>query len=189
MNVSIASALQRDGYDATGELNRPFALKRLDQELESHLRVPSSPKYTSKLCCLRPRLVAFKSTYDFIVFIGMGTTANIIAGCLASNPKVSILIVEAGNPQDIADTTTPAKAFDLRGSQYNWAYRTTVVDHPDYTDVEKPNTCGKVLGGFPCLNYYPWVPRSAATFDDWKSFGGETCGWNGVEKYLKKTGK
>ncbi|KAH6716615.1 oxidoreductase [Leptodontidium sp. MPI-SDFR-AT-0119] len=135
-------------------------------------------------------MVAIKSTYDFIV-VGGGTAGNVVAGRLASNPNVSILIIEAGpgNPRDIPDITTPAKAFDLRGSQYDWAYKTTMVDRPDYTRVEKPNTRGKVLGGSSCLNYYTWVPGSAATFDDWMPFGGETWGWNGVEKYLKKPAK
>ncbi|KAG4437925.1 hypothetical protein IFR05_006595 [Cadophora sp. M221] len=135
-------------------------------------------------------MVAIKSTYDFIV-VGGGTAGNVVAGRLASNPNISILIIEAGpgNPREIPDITTPAKAFDLRGSQYDWAYKTTMVDRPDYTRVEKPNTRGKVLGGSSCLNYYTWVPGSAATFDDWMPFGGETWGWNGVEKYLKKPAK
>ncbi|KAK0118414.1 hypothetical protein ONS95_012703 [Cadophora gregata] len=132
-------------------------------------------------------MVALKSTYDFIV-VGGGTAGNVVAGRLASNPNVSILIIEAGaaNPRSIPDITTPAKAFSLRGSQYDWAYKTTLVDRPDYTRVEKPNTRGKVLGGSSCLNYFTWVPGSAATFDDWMAFGGETWGWKGVEKHLKK---
>ncbi|PVH73480.1 GMC oxidoreductase [Cadophora sp. DSE1049] len=121
-------------------------------------------------------MVAMKSAYDFIVV--RGTAGNVVAGRLASNPAVSILIIEAGpsNPRDIPDITTPFKAFDLRGSQYDWTYKTTMVDRPDYTRVEKPNTRGK-------------VPGSAATFDDWMAFGGETWGWKGVEKYLKKPAK
>ena len=61
-----------------------------------------------------------------------------------------------------------------------------MIDRPDYTRVEKPNTRGKVLGGSSCLNYYTWVPGSAATFDDWAEFGGESWNWKGVEKYLRK---
>jgi hypothetical protein len=47
--------------------------------------------------------------------------------------------------------TTPARAFETRGSEYDWAYKTTMIDRPEYTRVEKPNTRGKVLGGSSCL--------------------------------------
>ncbi|TAQ85428.1 hypothetical protein B7494_g6251 [Chlorociboria aeruginascens] len=129
----------------------------------------------------------FEKKFDFIV-VGGGTAGNVVAGRLAENPNVSILVIEAGpgNPREIPEITTPARAFELRGSNYDWAYKTTMIDRPDYTRVEKPNTRGKVLGGSSCLNYYTWVPGSAATFDDWTPFGGSTWSWKGVEKYLKK---
>ncbi|CZR62779.1 probable alcohol dehydrogenase [Phialocephala subalpina] len=128
--------------------------------------------------------------FDFIV-VGGGTAGNVVAGRLAENPKVSVLVIEAGpgNPRQIPEITTPARAFELRDSNYDWAYKTTMIDRPDYTRVEKPNTRGKVLGGSSCLNYYTWVPGSAATFNDWEAFGGSDWNWAGVEKYLKKPAK
>lgn len=66
------------------------------------------------------------------------------------------------------------------------AYKTTMIDRPEYTRVEKPNTRGKVLGGSSCLNYYTWIPGSAATFDEWADFGGEEWKWDGVREYLYK---
>lgn len=82
--------------------------------------------------------------------------------------------------------TTPARAFETRGSQYDWAYKTTMIDRPDYTRVEKPNTRGKVLGGSSCLNYYTWIRGSKATFDDWAEFGGETWNWENTKEYFDK---
>ncbi len=91
-----------------------------------------------------------------------------VAARLAEKPTVNVLVVEAGigNPGDIDAVTTPARAFELRGSKYDWAYKTTMIDRPEYTRVEKPNTRGKMLGGSSCLNYYTWIPGSAATYDD-----------------------
>jgi choline dehydrogenase len=129
---------------------------------------------------------------------------------LAENPKVSVLVIEAGvgyelstsgegticlqfsdhflarNPREIPEITTPARAFELRDSEYDWAYKTTFIDRPEYTRLEKPNTRGKVLGGSSCLNYYTWVPGSKATFDDWAAFGGSTWTWENCEKYFRK---
>lgn len=90
------------------------------------------------------------------------------------------------NPQDIPIITTPARAFETRGSEYDWGYKTTMIDRPDYTRVEKPNTRGKVLGGSSCLNYYTWIPGSAATFDDWAEFAGPTWAWETCKEYLYK---
>ena len=77
------------------------------------------------------------------------------------------------NPQEIENITTPAKAFDLRGSQYDWAYKTTMIKREDYERVEKPNTRGKVLGGSSCANYFTWIPGSKPTFGDWEEYGGK----------------
>ncbi|KAK4445143.1 putative GMC oxidoreductase [Podospora aff. communis PSN243] len=125
--------------------------------------------------------------FDFIV-VGGGTAGCVVAGRLAENPNVKVLVIEAGisNPQDIDAITTPARAFELRDSKYDWAFKTGMIDRPEYTRIEKPNTRGKVLGGSSCLNYYTWIPGSAATFDDWAEFGGEDWTWENVKEYLYK---
>ncbi|RAL13461.1 GMC family oxidoreductase [Aspergillus homomorphus CBS 101889] len=126
-------------------------------------------------------------SFDFVV-IGGGTAGNVVAGRLAENHDVKILVIEAGiaNPQDIENITTPAGAFDLRGSKHDWAYKSTMIKKPSYERVEKPNTRGKVLGGSSCLNYYTWVPGSKGTFDAWAEYGGPSWTWNGCKEYFSK---
>lgn len=43
--------------------------------------------------------------------------------------------------------TTPARAMQLRGTEYDWNFKTTMIDRKKYTRVECPNTRGKALGG------------------------------------------
>jgi choline dehydrogenase len=74
--------------------------------------------------------------------------------------------------------------MSLRGSEYDWCYKTTMIDRPDYTRIEKPNTRGKVLGGSTSLNYYTWVRGSAASMDDWEEFGGSTWNWKNTKDYF-----
>jgi len=83
------------------------------------------------------------SQFDFII-VGGGTAGNTIAGRLSENPNVRVLVIEAGvsNPDQIEDITTPSKSFGLRGSKYDWAYKTTMIKRDDYERVEKPNTRG-----------------------------------------------
>lgn len=107
---------------------------------------------------------------------------------MAENPRVKVLVIEAGigNPGDVDAINTPARAFELRGGIHDWGYKTGMIDRPEYTRVEKPNTRGKVLGGSSCLNYYTWIPGSKPTFDDWEEFGGPGWNWDGIKEYLYK---
>jgi choline dehydrogenase len=104
--------------------------------------------------------------FDFIV-VGGGTAGNTVAGRLAENSNVTVLVVEAGvgNSYEIEEITTPSMAMDLRNSKYDWAYKTTMVKRDDYERIEKPNTRGKALGGSSSLNYFTWIPGCKPTFD------------------------
>ncbi|KAL4759426.1 GMC family oxidoreductase [Aspergillus foveolatus] len=133
-------------------------------------------------------MATFDSRFDFIV-IGGGTAGNTAAGRLASNPSVRILVIEAGapNPYSIPEITTPSSAMDLRGSIYDWAYKTTLVKRDDYERIEKPNTRGKVLGGSSSLNYFTWLPGCKPTFDMWREYGGADWTWEKLLPYLRKS--
>lgn len=99
---------------------------------------------------------------------------------------MNFLLMRHRDPENIAEITTPARAFETRNGPNDWKYKTTFIDRPDYTRVEKPNTRGKVLGGSSCLNYYTWVRGSKATFDDWEEFGGEGWNWHALKDYFDK---
>ncbi|CAG9952879.1 unnamed protein product [Clonostachys rosea f. rosea IK726] len=126
--------------------------------------------------------------FDFIV-VGGGTAGNIVAARLAENPNARILVAEAGigNSIDNEEIRTPALAMDIRGSQYDWAYKTTMVKRDDYERIEKPNTRGKALGGSSSLNYFSWVPGSKGTFDMWEEYGGKEWTWDPLVPYLRKS--
>src|ERR1700722_14276260 len=126
--------------------------------------------------------------FDFIV-VGGGTAGNTVAGRLAENPNVTVLVVEAGpkNSHEIPEITTPSMAMDLRNSKYDWAYKTTMVKRDDYERIEKPNTRGKALGGSSSLNYFTWIPGCKPTFDRWEEYGGKEWTWEALVPYLRKS--
>jgi choline dehydrogenase len=135
--------------------------------------------------------IAERQPFDFIV-VGGGTAGNAVAGRLAENPDVRVLVIEAGigfllsclrlcfpanassNPQDIENVTTPARAFDLRGSQYDRGYKTTMIKREDYERVEKPNTPGKMLGGSSSANYFDWVSEARRHLTNGRSMVGRS---------------
>jgi choline dehydrogenase len=126
--------------------------------------------------------------FDFIV-VGGGTAGNTVAGRLAENPNVTVLVIEAGvgNSHEIEEITTPSMAMDLRNSKYDWAYKTTMVKRDDYERIEKPNTRGKALGGSSSLNYFTWIPGCKPTFDRWEEYGGKEWTWEPLVPYLRKS--
>nr|BAF98893.1 formate oxidase 3 [Schwanniomyces vanrijiae] len=129
-----------------------------------------------------------QSHYDFII-VGGGTAGNTVAGRLAENPDVSILVVEAGvaNSSELPEITTPSNAMNLRSSKHDWAYKTTLVKRDDYERIEKPNTRGKALGGSSSLNYFTWIPGCKPTFDRWAEYGGKEWTWDPLVPYLRKS--
>ncbi|KAJ5769566.1 oxidoreductase [Penicillium odoratum] len=90
------------------------------------------------------------------------------------------------DPEKIAEITTPARAFETRNGPQDWKYKSTLIDRPDYTRVEKPNTRGKVLGGSSSLNYYAWLRGSKTTFDDWSDYA-PGWNWNSLKDYFDKS--
>ncbi|KAJ9269430.1 CAZyme family AA3 [Paecilomyces variotii] len=126
--------------------------------------------------------------FDFIV-VGGGTAGNVVAGRLAENPNINVLVVEAGvkDSENIEEITVPSNAQNLRGSQYDWAYKTTLVKRDDYERIEKPNTRGKILGGSSSLNYFTWVPGCKPTFDMWEEYGGKEWTWDPLLPYFRKS--
>ncbi|VZI13622.1 unnamed protein product [Fusarium fujikuroi] len=126
--------------------------------------------------------------FDFII-VGGGTAGNIVAARLAENPNARILVVEAGigTSKDNEEIRTPGLAMDIRGSKYDWAYKTTMIKRDDYERIEKPNTRGKALGGSSSLNYFSWVPGSKGTFDMWEEYGGKEWTWEPLVPYLRKS--
>ncbi|KAL7788383.1 GMC oxidoreductase [Trichoderma ceciliae] len=124
-----------------------------------------------------------------IASISLLLEVALLAGRLAENPKVRILVIEAGvgNPEELPEITTPSKAMNLRDSEHDWSYKTTMVKRDDYERIEKPNTRGKMLGGSSSLNYFTWVPGCKPTFDRWAEWGGKEWTWDRLVHYLRKS--
>jgi choline dehydrogenase-like flavoprotein len=133
-------------------------------------------------------MVADGTRFDFVI-VGGGTAGCVVAGRLAENPDVSVLVVEAGvgNPWDLELVTTPSLAIEIRGSASDWAYKSTFVKRDNWARVDWPNTRGKVLGGSSAGNYFSWIPGCKPTFDRWAECGGTEWSWEPLVPYLRKS--
>ncbi|BBY09427.1 GMC family oxidoreductase [Mycobacterium marseillense] len=126
--------------------------------------------------------------FDFVV-VGGGTAGCVVAGRLAENPNVSILIVEAGvpNPWDVDMVTTPSRAMEIRGTESDWNYKATFVKRDVWERTDKQCTRGRALGGSSAGNYFSWIPGCKPTFDRWGEYGGQEWTWEPLVPYLRKS--
>lgn len=112
-------------------------------------------------------------TYDYII-IGAGSSGCVLAERLSRNPRISVLLLEAGGRDTSPLIHIPLAATALQRSQFDWGYQTEPEPELNQRRVAWPR--GKVLGGSSCLNGMIYIRGQREDFDAWAAAG--NAGWS-----------
>jgi len=119
--------------------------------------------------------------------VGSGTSGSVLSHRISSNSRESVLLLEAGGPDDAPEIKNPPSFMKLFGNEkYDWNLHTVEQEHLNGRRLFWPR--GKVLGGCSSINAMIYQRGNAADYDEWEQKLG-LKGWNyrDMLKYFRKS--
>src|SRR5215469_6056071 len=140
-----------------------------EQKDRSHPVPEGSAEFAERVRINQKKLRSeLKSQYDFIV-CGSGSSGSVVAGRLAENPDVSVLLIEAGGDDDVPTVNDAGQWVTNIGSERYWEFNAEPNPHLNSRAI--PMGMGKVLGGGSSINGMIWARGHKG---DWDFFASET---------------
>jgi choline dehydrogenase len=122
--------------------------------------------------------------YDYIV-IGAGSAGCVVAARLTEDRNITVLLLEAGGPDDRPEIQIPYAAWSLQHSDVDWGYSTEPQAHLNQRRISWPR--GKVLGGTSSINAMVYMRGHRRIYDDWRAAGNEGWGYADVLPLFKRS--
>ncbi len=126
----------------------------------------------------------YQVEFDYVI-AGGGLAGCILAARLSEDPKVEVLLVEAGGAPDSIWIRMPAGMGRLFvNPSYNWGFMTHSTTDGRPSQLYLPQ--GKVLGGSSSINGMAFVRGHPQDYDRWQELGADGWNWQSVLPYFIK---
>jgi choline dehydrogenase len=112
-------------------------------------------------------------SYDYIV-VGAGSAGAVIANRLSADPRVKLLLLEAGRASHPWSNIPIGYARLITNPAANWLYSSEPEENTNGRRIPVPR--GKLLGGSSSINGQVFVRGQAQDFDTWAQLGNR--GWS-----------
>src|SRR5664280_2273741 len=124
-----------------------------------------------------------ETSYDVII-VGAGSAGATVAARLTQDPRVRVLLLEAGGRDRKPAIHIPAAFPKLFRTTVDWNYDTE--PQPGLGDRRVYWPRGKTLGGSSSINAMVWVRGFAADYDHWAAVAGSGWGWESALECFRR---
>jgi choline dehydrogenase len=123
--------------------------------------------------------------YDYVI-VGAGSAGCVVANRLTADPKLRVLVLEAGGRDLHPYVHMPLTWRTIwQGPLYNWMYKTEPEPYLDNRRVALPR--GKVLGGSSTINGLLYIRGNPRDYDTWRQLGNYGWSYDQVLPYFKRS--
>ena len=123
--------------------------------------------------------------FDYII-IGAGSAGCVLANRLTENPKVNVLLLEAGGKDTNPWIHIPGGYFKtMHNPKTDWCFTTEKEPNCDNREMVYPR--GKTLGGSSSINGMLYIRGQSNDYNYWRQLGNVGWSWEDVLPYFKKS--